>query len=119
MTNNLSFVCKVNRDFATATIIHRFCVKKGSKVKPIKPSLNDHQHTYYNKRIELERKGIIQNNEFQQDYEFDSPSEASCIVQGSSCANFSNWRLCDEQSLHDIWDNPKRNQGKRKRTLGA
>ena len=47
-----------------------------------------------------------------------------CDVDGNGCPwtisdGDGNWRLCDEQSLHDIWDNPKRIQGKRKRTLGA
>ena len=116
MTKQLSFTCKVGASSAVGTIVHKFLVAKGSRVNDVKPSLKRWQKTYYNKRKELENKNIIKDNEFKEDYIFDSLSEASCVILGTSSANFTHWKLSSEQSLHNIWDNPRRVRGKGKKT---
>lgn len=115
MTNNLKFECNAGTAKAIGVIVHKFKVLKGARVQDVKSSLNNHASGYCAKRKELEDKRIIQNGQFAVDYEFDSPSEATCVILGTSCANFSNWKLCGGQSLHDIWDNPKRTRGKSKK----
>lgn len=116
MTNKLRFNCTVGKSLATGMIVHKFKVMKGSVVQDVKDFLKDHQSTYYKKRNRLEKEGVIKDGRFTTDYEFDSPSEASCVILGTSTANFTNWKLSSNQSLHNFWDNPRRVRGKSKKT---
>ena len=109
MTNTLKFVCEMGKAHANGEIVHRFLVKKGSTVQKVSDSLPSR---YLKIRNKLEKDKVIVDDKFEKDYEFDSPTQATCVILGTSCANFSNWKLEQVCTLHDIWDNPKRTRGK-------
>lgn len=115
MTKGLKFECKVGTARAIGVIVHKFKVLKGAKIQEVKRSLRTYSSKYSKKRNELECSGVIKGGKFTKDYEFDSPSEASCVILGTSAANFSNWKLCGGQSLHNIWDKQMRVRGKGKK----
>lgn len=117
MTNELRFTCTVGKALATGMIVHKFRVMEGSVVQDVRNSLKDHQGAYYKKRISLQRSGIIKNGKFTTDYDFDTVSEATCVILGTSSANFNNWKLAEEHSMHEIFDNPKRVRGKAKNVI--
>lgn len=78
-----------------------FIVLKDSIIaKDETPSL---QQIYRNLREELNKKMIVVNGMFTCDYEFDSVTQASCVVSGRSSNGRSEWATIDGKTYSDIY----------------
>ncbi|UWD33914.1 GIY-YIG nuclease family protein [Mesomycoplasma molare] len=60
------------------------------------------KHSYFNLRNSLLSEGIINNNQFERDYEFKSPSAASSVVLGKSSNGNTDWKTSKGKMLRDI-----------------
>ncbi len=79
-----------------------FTVIKGSKIvqdKDLVDSFEELCPTYFKLRKVLIQEGIIQENEFSQNYEFKSPSAASSVVLGRSSNGQTDWKKADNITL--------------------
>jgi len=80
-----------------------FTVLKGSSVSThTVPSMEVHAKGMYKLRKALEKDSIIDNGAFTRDYEFSSPSAASCVVLGRSSNGTTEWKSIDGTKLKDI-----------------
>lgn len=80
-----------------------FTVMKGSVISDnVAPSFSKHVMNYSKLRIRLETDGIITNKIFTCDYEFSSPSAASCVVLGRSSNGITDWKTEDGTELRNI-----------------
>lgn len=80
-----------------------FTVLEGSTVSDnITPSLKSRGKTYYNLRNALVKEGIIANQAFTRDYEFNAPSAASAVVLGHTSNGNVDWKTSDGVKLKDL-----------------
>lgn len=81
-----------------------FTVLKGSRVSDViaQSMIEGHAKPYYKLRLRLESEGVISGKIFQRDYEFNSPSAASCVILGFSSSGKESWRTEDGVKLRDI-----------------
>ena len=79
---------------------NKFLVKKGSLISPaVTPSLAD---VYREQRDKLIHDGIINNNEFMNDYLFSTISAAACVVSGRSANGKTEWVDIDGNTYQKI-----------------
>lgn len=80
----------------------QFIVKKGTKIS--KKVHNSIQRPYGKLNQDLVEQGVIsrQDGEFLQDYAFDSPSAAACIIVGGSVSGPKEWKNKNGTSLGKI-----------------
>ena len=74
-----------------------FVVKKGSRIAAT-TTLGSPKN-YIDLRDELLKEGVISENQFVQDYIFESPSAAAAIVLGRSSNGRKEWTKLDGRSI--------------------
>lgn len=74
-----------------------FVVCKGSRISI--DNTTGIQHDYLNLRNQLVQDGVIQNNQFVKDYEFNSPSAAAAVVLGRSANGRREWPKLDGKTV--------------------
>lgn len=80
-----------------------FTVLKGSRVSDhTVPSLETKGRTYFKLRNLLISEGIIENEEFTRNYEFNAPSAASAVILGHTSNGNVDWKTKDGIKLKDL-----------------
>ena len=80
-----------------------FTVMEGSKVSDhTVPSLEKNGKTYYKLRNTLVRDGVITDNIFTRDYEFNAPSAASTVVLGHPSNGQNDWKTAEGTKLKEL-----------------
>lgn len=80
-----------------------FTVLKGSRVSDhTVPSLETKGGTYFKLRNLLISEGIIENEEFTRNYEFNAPSAASAVILGHTSNGNVDWKTKDGIKLKDL-----------------
>lgn len=74
-----------------------FIVKKGSRIAP--DESQSFQSGYNNLRKKLIEDGVIENNIFTVDYEFESPSAAAAVILGRSSNGRREWIKLDGRTI--------------------
>lgn len=80
-----------------------FTVLKGSKISDhMVSSFELRGRSYFNLRNKLVDDGIIVNDIFERDYEFNAPSAASAVILGRTSNGNIDWKNEDSVALRDI-----------------
>ena len=98
------FYCKGAGADARGFVSSRgFTVMKGSVISDhVVPSMpTGHAKSYYQLRVKLEKEGVISDKIFQCNYEFSSPSAASCVIRGNASGGTTAWKTEDGKLLRD------------------
>jgi hypothetical protein len=79
----------------------KYIIKKGTKISHIVQKSIERPYGPLSRQ--LEKEGVISRDkgEFLQDYIFDSPSAAACVIVGGSVSGPKEWKNSDGVSLRD------------------